>query len=469
MSRFTDGWEALQARLTQSVETIHRNTRIQSHSSDIDEVDLAENVAEWYALYEDVPLVNASINSFASDVVEPGYRVEGEDEAAIDYLMETWLPQAAIIAGEKHKDFQPFLKQTVIERWARGGALIEHVRPEPTSEQISGVNFVLPETVEARTEANRNILVDPDADTNEQTARKEAAAYVQFDDNAILGPFDDRDEIRLSQNDVTRSVLNPKTGDLWGTPVTEVIKEDVRGFLQMLRDMEQAIQTKAYGIWSVAFGRDTIEGPDFFEIIEWSDDDQEEFIEEKLNSLGPGEIVGHDGEISLEKFDADVPDLIDHLEFYVNNITTALPTPKFVVGFEKDINQFVTDAQNERYQALINEEREAIERDITQFLKRVVEQNKDIEDADIQFKIEPEDDESPIRSLAEDDIQNILNYSKAVKNLTGTADPATLIPDDEVRDLILQLPELDPAEVEQELDEADPEVQEQFAQAMADD
>lgn len=445
-SRLRGGWDALQSRFTQQVETRSRQPSLFTKSIDIDEVDLAANLAEHYELFENTPLIHSSIRSFSSDVVSPGYRLEGED-AQVEYL-EEWAEQAAIVGGAKHNDLQPFLKQIVNQRWGRGGALIEHVKddPESTEYDVTGVHFIRPETVKALTQENKNILLSPDDDSSDAptTARGETAAYVQYHDDALLGPFD-RDDVALSQNDVTRSLLNPDIDELWGTPVTETIAEDVRGFKRILRANEQAIKSKAWGIWSIAFGRDVLEyeddGRSVTEIIEWDESDQDTFIDDRIENLDPGEIVGHDGEIEFEKFEGEVPDVIDHLEFYISNITTALPTPLYMVGFESNINQFVTERQDERYQSLVDEERKTIERDLTPLLEDVLRRNQGIEEPDIELKIEPAEDESPIRSLDNEDVERIEVYAKALERLSGAADPATLIGEDHLRDLILQLPE----------------------------
>lgn len=466
--RLRAGWEALQQTLTQSVQTVSKRPRVHVRNGGVDEVDLASNIAEWYALFEETPLIHSSLRSFASDVVQPGYRIAGEDDRAVEYLEETWAPQAAIIAGEKHNDLLGFLKQTTIQRWGRGGGLVEHVRPGPESDEITGVTHIKPETVKALTLPDKNILIGPeDTDIDgldvRLTNRGEAAAYVQWHDDALFGSFDDKDEVLLSQNDVTRTLLNPDVDSLWGTPVTKPIAEDVKGFKEILRANEQAIKGKAWGVWSVAFGRDVLEyedqGQQTTEIIEWSDADQDNFIENQIDDLGPGEIVGHDGTVEFEKFEGEVPDVIDHLEFYVDNITTALPTPKFTLGFEQGINQFVTENQDQRYQQIIGEEREALERAFTPLLQQVVERNVGIENADVRLKLEPKRDESPILSMSDEEVDRLGTYATALKQVSGAADPATLVNDETLRDLILQLPdEAAPADGG-EIDEDDPRVQ----------
>ena len=476
MSRLLSGWDALQTRLAQNVETVSRRHRLGVYSRNVNRIELAEDVHEYRDHFYTTPIVRASINNFASDVIEPGYRVEADSGDTADYLETEWLPQAAIVAGEKHKDALPLLKLCVKERWAAGGNLIEHVRPEATADIVTGMNLIRPETVKAHTEPNKNILLDPDPANlpdgaqARRTARDEIAAYVQFDDGVAVGS--DNTSIPLSQNDVTKSVLNPRIDDTWGAAVTETLNEDITGFKNILRDNEEAIKTKAYGLWSIAFGRDVLEYETeegmVSEIIEWSDDEQDEFVNERVKGAGPGDIIAHDGEIEFEKFEPDVPDLIDELTFYVSNITTALPTPKYVVGFEKDINQFVTERQDERYQKLIDEERQALERDLSPLLETVAEQ-QGYNPSGVRLKIEPETDESLIMTLDNETVERIDTYADAVQKI----EMAATLTDEEKRELILQLPgtpEIGTLE-EEPLDESDPQVQEQAAnleQAMED-
>lgn len=464
-------WEGLTGHLSESlkqnIETVKSDPRVGLYSRDIDRVDLADNAREYRQLYYTTPIVRASVNNFVSDVVEPGYRVEADSEDTIAYFEDTWLPQCAVIAGEKHNDATPFLKLLSRERWVSGGGLIEHVRPEPQAEQITGVNLIPPETVKAYTEPDRDILLDPTPENNPSgvdyttTPRGEVAAYVQFDDQAKFGSS--KNEVPLSQNDVTKTVLNPQMTGTWGTPVTQTLADDIRGLKQMLRDQEEAIKTKAYGIWSIAFDREvleyeTAEGT-VSEIIEWSDKEQDEFIENKVGGADAGDIIAHDGAIEFEKFEPDIPELNNQLLFRINNITTTLPTPKYVVGFEQDINQFVTEQQNKRYEKLIGEERKALGNTMTQIMRRQAE-HEGLSTSGLRLVLEPKEDESPVMTLDNETVARIDTYADAVQKI----EMASSLTEEEKRELILQLPatpELG-SMAEPELDEDAEQVQQQF-------
>lgn len=482
MSRISSGWEALQQRLRQSVETRRRKHRYNVHNRNTEALDPGENIADYWEHVETTPLVRASLLNFALEVAEPGLRLVEGDDRAISYLEDEWLPQSAIIAGERHKPFDPLIPLTTIQRWGRGGMMLEHVRanPEDINSPITGVNPIRPESGRFVTLPNRDIIVEPeDLETGAienplLTKRGEPAAFVQWHSEAIR-TREDRDTVPLSINDFTRSIFSPGMGDgslqdnsVWGEPVTQTIDEDVTEFKNTLRDLHRAIEGKAWGLWSIEFGRDTIEYEDggkmVTEIIEWSESDQDDFVDEHLDDLDPGGIVTHDGTINPDRLDSEVPDLIDELEFYVSNITSVLPTPKYVVGFERNINQFVTQGQEERYELYVSTERKALGTFFTELFRTVVEQNTTFPVEGLEARVEPPEEESPILSLGDEEVDRIERYAQALERLSGTMEPAMLVDEDVLRDLILQLPEDAAPDLDESLiDESDDEVQDQIA------
>lgn len=480
--------ESLKARFTQNVETRSRRPSFGIRGSGVERIRPAKNLSEYRAIPRTTPIVRKALTDFVSDVSEPGYRIETDNEQVQEYLENEWCPQAAILAGEKHNDLLPFIRQFIYERWRSGDALAEHVRADPTSKNspITGLHLINPENIEYVTYQEKNILVDPDAGEDVDaptTKRGEKAAYIQYGDNALVSSK--RDEVPLSQNDVTRSALDPGAGELTGTPITESIADDVAGFKNMLRDKEEAIKTKAYGLWTIGFGTEIYEYSDVdpstgeqvqvTDVISWSEEDQDAWVDGHLEDIEPGAILTHDGEIDLKRLEGEVPDLDDDLHFYVSLIVACLPTPLFIVGFETNINQFVTEKQDERYQRLIDEERDHIERVFTDLMTRVVEQNlvehshSDLSISevpeDLEFKLDPPEHESPILSYSSDTIERMKVFAEAFSELRGDV-PADMIAD--VRELarvVLDIPEdilVDEDELMNELDETDPDLQQAF-------
>jgi hypothetical protein len=161
--------------------------------------------------------------------------------------------------------------------------------------------------------------------------------------------------------------------------------------------------------------------------------------------------------------------LNDELAHYVEDILSPLPTPKYMVAFGSDINQFVAERQEAAYKKTIKEERRYQERQWTQVMRTVAERHPDLDPTGLKVKIEPDDDESPIRSMDSEDIEKVETYTKALKNVfpsgvVANMDRETLF------DLILQLPDEQQEEAMSELglDESDEQVEKQFDELMAD-
>jgi hypothetical protein len=474
--------EAL-AGLRQGVESVTRQARIDIESGGVDEIDPPSELDELYDLYQEVGIIRKSLNKYAADVTSPGARVTADSEQTEAYFngggdapdgtpAGGFLENCAVIGGEKRQPFKPFLKLTVKNRWARGtvlSELLKAARDDPES-KITGFKHIRPETVYARTYPNQNVLIEPDdddVDGIETTPRGENAAYVQFDDNSILGRrtggFDNRDGIPLSQNDVHKQVLDPDVGGfdatesgIFGTPITAAVASDAEEYKNIKRDRAEAIKRKAYGVWKAEFGTEFTESEVAQEVIleEWDDDEQEEWLDD-ADDLEPGGIIGHDGSINLDAWEPTIPDLDDELKHYVNDILAPLPTPKYATAFGDDVAQFVAERQENAYRASVKEERRYQEREWTQVMRTVAERHPDLDPTGVEVHIEPDRDESPIKSLDKEEIEKIDTYADALKKMFP-AGPAAQVEPEVLRDLILQLPDADRADAMSQLADVSP-------------
>jgi len=483
-------WDALAERLNQTVETVTRSSRINIKSGQVDDIKPPEDIDEFHALYREIAIIRANLNKFVGDVTEPGVRIEADDETTEAYFVGGtgeidapefapeggFLDNCAVVAGEKHQPFYPFLKTSIIQRWTRGTNLVEYLKddPEDADFQITGFKHIKPETVSARTHVNTNILLDPEdtdiADAGELTKRGEAAAYVQFDDQSILGRrrggFDDRSTVYLSQNDVLKQTLDPDIGGddateegIFGTSILESVADDAEEYREIKRDRAKAIKTKAYGVWSAQFNKEVHELGSEIEVTEWDSEEQDDWVDQ-VGNIGPGDIIGHDGSIDLQKFEGEVPDLESTLQHYVDDILGPLPAPKFVTAHGEQITQHVTEEQGEAYHDRIKEEREYQERSWTEAFKEVARRHDQLDPRGLKVKLEPEKDESPVMSLDDDTVSRMKEYAEAVDIIENSVS----LSQEEKRELILQLPgtpEMGDLG-EQPVDEDDPEVQAQF-------
>lgn len=465
MGRIKRGFEALQEALVQPVETVTRSTRINISGSDVDEIDPPEDIDELYDLYKETGIIRSNINQFVSDVTKPGARVEADSDQTRDFFMggdaaPNFTPEGGfmencfVYAGEKEQPFGDGLSTTLVNKWVRGTDTVEYLKANPDSadSEITGFYHIRPETLTAQVKPYTNILLEPDdtdVDGAVMTRRDEVAAYIQFDDESILGRrvgFEGRDSIPLSQNDVMKQVLDPDIGGddtseegIFGESILTAVNVDATEYNEIKRDRARAIKTKAYGLWDASFEKQVHDLGNEIEITEWNEESINEWIDD-VDDIGPGDIVGHDGAINLQRFPSEVPQLEGVLDHYVDDITSPLPAPKYSIGFEKNINQFVTERQEARYDELVDDERENQEAAWTKAFKRVAE-SYGLDTSGLKLVIAPQEDDSPVRSLSDEEIERIKVYTDALETVFGSGGAPSYVAEDVLRELILQLPE----------------------------
>jgi len=491
---------------------------------DREEPDRGE-IDDWTSEYEENPLIRVPTQTFTSDILEPGVRVDlgiGEDDDMptvsgyydedyngldLDDALEKWLTEAGIVDGEFDHDIRDVLEKSLKDLVGRRGTAMVEVVYDDREEQnrIMGLRPFKVETTTAYTRDGKNILLKPDDDPDEhetvaiqeingdqfrdhapRTPADKTAAWVQFDEQSILGrrlgTFKDRTSIPLSQNDVMKQTLDLDIGGdddedgVFGTSILRAVKDDAEEYRSIKRDQATAVKGKAWGLWTIQFKPEVIETDTHTEIIRWDDEDISN-MESQAKDLGPGSVLTSDALMDLKRHDGDVPDLDDTLNHYVNDILAPLPAPKYAVGFETDINQFVTEQQENRYEQVINEERDYQERSWTAVFREVARRHPDLNPEGLDVVIEPEQDESPVLSLDMETIEKIQALSAALSDLVGQGEsPAAVFGPDVIRELVAHLPEdtemqetlarAAEADVD-ELDEDDPNVQAQFERLVS--
>lgn len=406
-----------------------------------------ETLDEEFDLYQNTGFIASAIHQYADDATKTGVRASANSEETEKWLNETFLPQAAIAGGQRHQEFSQLLYQDVIQYLASGNILNENMRDEEG--RITGFLSIDPASCKAETVPNKPVLRAPDAPEKEwwedgwpTNDRDEAAAFTQYHEDSPLGKkgkYEDREEIHLSLNDVTFRPRTPPAGQIWGIPVTRNIKEEVTEFKNIRKDLARAIRTKAWGIWSVAFDTEVIETKDEVIIEGWEPDEMDDFTS-GIGSMDPGEIVGHDGSISFEKHQGEVPEeVLEVLEAYVKLIVSALPPPLYAVGFEDNINQFVVKEQEEIYESSVKSMQQTLKETWTPTLKAVCKSH-DKDPEGVELELEPEEDESPIRSMETDDMEKFALFADGLSSLLGQ-DAYKAFKPEQFADLVTQLPE----------------------------
>jgi hypothetical protein len=441
--------EALQQRLSQSVETATRSSRLFVENTNVDDLNPPDDIDEFHKLYRELGIVRGNINQFVRDVVGPGVRInaddpitrayftgEGNDEADVPDFAPSggFLNNCAVIAGERNRPFYPYLKTSIVQKYTRGTALHEYLKSNNEKEdpefQIQGFKHIRPETVSARVHAGSNILLAPnETDIAEETTRRnEAAAYVQFDDQSVLGDriggFDE-DAVALSQNDVLKQVNDPDIGGdeatedgVFGTSPLEAAADDAADYRTIKRNRGEAIKTKVEGVWVAEFNTEVVETPDETILTEWDDSEQDEWVR-GVDDLGPGSIIGHDGSITLDQWEPSLPDLEADLQHLVDDILAPLPAPKFATAHGDDITQHVSDDQDESYQDLIQEERKAQERDWTQAFREVADRHPRLDPAGVEVRVAPKTSSNPVAELSDEEVQRMEQFMSALDNGLG--------------------------------------------------
>ena len=497
--------EAFASRLSQTVETVTTPSRIMIESGDVDDINPPEDIDEYHELYREVGIIRANLNQFTQDVIKPGVRIVADDDTTEGYFMGGddapdfapeggFLENCAVYAGEKHQPFYPFLKVDIVQKYTKGTTLTELLKDEETADdpdgKLTGFKHIRPETVSARTYANTNILIDPDAneedgveiDEEEVTKRDEAAAYVQFDDQSIVGQRHsgmDEDEIYLSQNDVLKRAHDPDIGGhdddeggVWGVSALEACADDAEEYRQMKRDRAEAVRKTAYAVWVAQFNTEVTEAGEEIILEEWDEEEQNDWVDD-VDSLEAGGMVGHDGSIELDQWSPDVPELDGPLEHYVADILAALPAPKYTTAFGESIANHVSDRQENSYEDTVVEERRDIERDWTQAFRDVAERHPELDASGLKVKVAPKESDNPIATLDDGEIERMEQFMKALNNGLGDVPVDAVLDVQAFLETTMDLPEEIFVEGEVDVDESDPDlagaVQDAAATAGADD
>lgn len=327
----------------------------------------------WAAYIED-SLTRNLINTFAREVVEPGWWVEADDDE-VAKKMAKWLRQAAIVEGETKHDSLLLIKKLVKQQYIRGSALVEHVPSEEDEDSFNSIQLLNPQTITAFTRPSSNILwpPDPNLDPEEEdelnmlsdrrNGRRKASygqvpvnddgqfcAYAQFWEVGFDSPT-----ALFTREEITKFPKDADVGDIYGNSPIESIIERLGAMRKKIKDRDKAIEQKAWPTWMIQFGNE--DDP-------WHPDDIDEFAEEEEDgNFGPGTKHFVQGDISVNTVggDGDVPDLQHPLKHDTDQIIDALPAPKTVTAHAEDIGKQLAIEKNNRFGKRVKEARREVE------------------------------------------------------------------------------------------------------------
>lgn len=397
----------------------------------------ADEIAKYWRMYRTVPFVRASFNQFRDDVMAPGYRWKADNESTADYL-EEWGRSGGTVTAERNRDMEAVLREIPVQLKARGTVLLEKNPAEGNGDMTAGLSFINPASITPYRASDTDLLLRPD-DTQYKDAKLtedgRAAAYVQFDN--VHDPGDPQ-ERRLALDDVIRITNDTDPHSVFGTSDVAPVAQRIESVREKLKDTDRAVSSMGWGQWFVGFGHETVANQDGSEtIVEWEEGDMDDFMAD-LEGVEPGDIEGHDGTIDIQNLPGEIPDIIDQLRYETHYILTAMPAPTYSIGFESDINQFVVEGQQERHEQRIQAFRSKIERSLRQFAERLANEGGR-NPSGAMLKLEPPEEDSPILKLSDTEVEKINTFSQAFQRMAASGS-RTLLPDDVIREDILQFP-----------------------------
>ena len=488
------------------------------------------DIDEWKTEYDENPLLKRPTQLFVEDVFEPGYKIrthpkdptvdpETFEEPTVpdsypnaqyhgldlSAALERWCSRCGITADSFEKDLTVVLKQALRDAYGRRGTgLIEHAYGDYTERQrLIGLRPFPVDDVTAYTRAGKAILLRPDDDADSlraddsagfeprraptlslrdrsrkdipETAAGKTAAYVQFDD--IYGRSEN-EEIAFALDDVTMFARDPDTGAVFGRPDTATVVTRAKAIRDIYQDVDQGVKNAAWN-----------------SIIANVNTDNQEEAKKMLSGLDPNNpesvsVTNTDPDITT--IDGQTPDVVNLIQQQIEYIISALPVSLYRVGFEGDINRDVTGEQSDDYADALSAARQWVESQLRPVLElkacefmtghahpadaeagELYGEPSDV--PDITIEVRPSAAQSPLESehFQADAFAQLMQGLKAaapggqVSQLVDAEAIIGLIPGWE-SDEVLPGAVQDAAEMGElaPLDEADPEVREQFAASM---
>jgi hypothetical protein len=384
-------------------------------------------------LYETCSLIRSPINQLAEDVTADGVRFTAESDETQAFL-EDLAEDVALVGGESRHVIE-LIEQLSVTADVAGEAPTELVPAQEANDRIAALRVVPPESLAYQTRPAQAMLLRP-GDTDYQdvelTDEGTAAAVIQHQGSPHARGLD--------LDSFTRLLRDPDPGTVRGTSAVEPVADRAEALREKLEDAESAISSKAHGLWFAGAEPLIVSGPDGDEVIE-PDEDVTDGLPDAITEAGPGDVVTHDAQVGLDQFRGEVADLEDYLRHDVNTILSAFEAPRYTLGaFDDSINRRVTQEQKPVYERAVKQRKRRIERLLTPVFAKICEQ-RGYDSAGVQLSLEPEDDESPVRSLSVEQSEVMLNVARSVKEVSGTRDPATMIEENSILDLVLQMPE----------------------------
>jgi len=403
-----------------------------------------DDLRKYWRQYESTGIVRKSINTYTNDIIEPGYSVDADSDELVR-RMKSWLSEAAIVNGSQDMPFIRLLEDVIRQREVRGTALVEVVPQKSNLDGIWGFRMINVESVSAVEREDTGTLVRPSETELEGvpiTRRGEAASYIQYDDTAFAGPFDE-DDVPLSQNDVVKLVLDGDTYDVFGTSRMESCSRDIEVRNKVLEDNAEAIAAKGHPHWIFKMGEPNPNEDNPRRGV-WPDDKIQALKNEHSKSnFSAGQKDFLPGDVSVRVLHGETADVKPTIKHHTEEILSAMPTPKFMVGFADAVNRDITTEQYDVYKTQVQKTRQQLESSFEPVLRRKAREwgYDDSVVQSLSFNIERETEGSPLKN--EDfNAQDFKALSEGIRAM----EQSNAVSVDEMRENFLGLPPQDNAD-----------------------
>ena len=452
-------------------------------------------IEDWTEEYEENPLIRVPTQTFTSDILEPGVRVDlgiGEDDDMptvsgyyddaynghdLDDALEKWLTEAGIVDGEFDHDIRGVLEKALKDLVGRRGTAMVEVVYDDRKEQnrIMGLRPFKVETTTAYTREGKAILLRPDDGQEDadfengfeatstqslagdggrsslpQTPGGETACYIQFDD--AYGSWDSK-EVRFSQTDVVKHANDADTAEIFGMPYTASVYDRAHSVRQQYKDLDQALKAVSYS--------------HFVAKVDTDDQDEAETLLSGFDPSNPEKVNVVNYAVDVEHHAGEMPDINATLKQEIEYVLSAFPVPIYRIGFEGEINRDVTGEQSDDYTRELSDWRSDIAEKFQGVIQRKAEEFVDSAPS-VELVIAERDSENPLEDESFD-ADEFNTTMQGVKAATGPGQsPTDILPAETILETFLGL---DPEEVLGDdgetadlsaLDEADPRVRETF-------
>jgi hypothetical protein len=266
-------------------------------------------------LYETCALVRSPINQMASDTTADGVRFVAESDETQDFLADL-VTDIALVGGES-RHLIDLVEQLSVAADVGGEAPIELVPAAEDADRIAALRVIPAETLAYQTRPGQAYLLNPgDTQYSNATLTDDGTAAAVVQHKGGTG------ERALDSDSFVRYVRDPNPGTVRGTSAIEPVADRVDALRKKLENSEEAIASKSAGLWFAGAEPLVLSGPDGDQLVE-PDEDVTKGIPEAIQNAGPGDVVTHDSQVSLDSFQGEVADLSDYLTHDVNYILSS--------------------------------------------------------------------------------------------------------------------------------------------------